>query len=503
LSQALSDLAREYGWLGLALAIGAACRFWDLGGQALFIDEGFVFHISEHSPHDILQLVAYTDAHPPLFYLASHFLMMLLGWPAWDYRYLTATVALFGIAATWAIARRYFGVTAAAVAAWALAIEPALTQWDRIYRQYAVLVALGALSWWLLLRASDAPRKTQWLWWSAYGASVVLLPYTHYVGALIVASQGVYALTRLRAMWPALACELVGALALIPWLWALRIQYPHGGLITRVDAPGFSWPAEIASILAAGVPIGWLIHPSFDLVFSIVAVAVLVAGVYVGRGTILPYWLLPVPIQVIGSYLTGKDLVVGRYMLVYVPAFCIALGALTALLLRGRYRIAAVGLLAAYGALSAASIYNLLFVPFYQFPDWYQVNNFLLAKEKKFDLIVMDQGAEVWVVNGYSGFRGHQMASPALPSDLDSTIRWLRGYPRRRVWYVENQPDFTDPRRRVKHDLDATRGVLGSWRQLREFDEDSVRILLYGPRREDGGRGGDAGKKSVVKTASP
>ena len=488
---------RAYVWLAIALLLGALVRFWDLTGPSLFIDEGFVFHISENQPRDILRLVAYTDFHPPLFYLVTHYLTNLLHWPLWDYRYLTAAFSLTGIAATWAIARRTFGATAAAVAAIALALNPALLEWDRLYRMYAILVALTAVSWWLLLVAIDAHSR-RWLWWAAYGLAAITLPYVHYVGGLVVASQAIYALTRLRQAWPGLAAAVAAGLALLPWLWAIRVQYPHGGMVIALNSPEFSWPREIRSVIAYGLPANWMFSPQFDLFFAIVVVAILLAALYVGRKTFLPFWVLPIGVHVIASLVTGKDLVLPRYMYVYVPAFCIGLGAIVASVWQTRYRVAGLAIAAAYVGMSAVAIPNLLFVPYYQFPDWYQVNALLLQHEKPNDLIVMDQGAEYWVVYKFTGFRTHQMDGPGLPSDIDVSIRWLRGYPKRRVWYIENQPTFTDSRHRLERDLDATRPRLGAWQQLRVFREDVVRIVLYGPRFAAG-----AGKKSVVNTTSP
>lgn len=493
----IAQAARQYGWLAAALLIGALCRFWDLTGPSLFIDEGFVFHISEHAPKDILQLVAYTDFHPPLFYLVTHYLMTVLHWPLWDYRYFTAAFSLTGIAATWAIARRFFGDGVAAVAALALSLEPALIEFDRLYRMYAVLTALGAISWWLVVRASDAHGRARLAWWVAYGVSAVLLPYVHYVGALVVASQGLYALTAIRRMWPALVCGVIALLALVPWMWAIKVQYPHGGYVIRLDSPEFSWPHVIRASIAYGLPIDWLIKPAFDPVFSACVVIVGLAGIYLGRKSVLPFWCAPIVLQVVASLLTGKDLVIPRYLYVYVPALCIAFGVVVMTLMRTRYRVAGAALLASYAALGVISVYNLIFVPFYQFPDWYGINVLLLQHERKNDLIVMDQGAEYWVVRDFTAFRDHQMQAPALPSDLDSTIAWLSGYPKRRVWYIENQPTFTDAGHRVEKSLDATRPVLGRWRQSRAFREDIVRVVLYGRRFALGG------KKSVVKTTSP
>ncbi len=488
--------AGRYAWLLAALAVGALVRFWDLTGQSLFIDEGFVFHISEHEPREILQLVANTDFHPPLFYLVTHWLLRL-GWPQWDYRYLTAAFSLSGIAATWGIARRFFGETAAAIAAFALALQPALIQWDRLYRMYAVLVALGAVSWWLLVRAQDERTPRRWLWWTLYALSAIALPQVHYVGALVVASQALYAVVRWRQCWPALVAGTLSALALVPWLWAIRIQYPHGGLVISLNSPDFSWPTTIRATVLYGVPPEWILKSPFDLILSVFVVGLILAGLVVGRKTILPYYFLPIAVHVVGSLATGKDLVIPRYLYVYLPALCISLGAVCAVWLHTKFRLAAVALVLGYASLAAICIPNLLFVPYYQFPDWYEVNTLLLRNEHKGDLIIMDQGAEYWVVRNFSGFREHQMEGPAIPSDLDSTILWLRGYPKRRVWYIENQPGFTDPTYRIERDLDATRPRLGTWRQNRVFREDIVRVVLYGPRPVSGG------KNNVVKTESP
>ena len=484
-------------WLVLALCIGAFARFWDLTGSSLFIDEGWVFHIAEHAPKEILTLVATTDFHPPLFYLTAHYLAGWLHWPPWDYRYLTSAFSLLGIAATWAIARRSFGDTAAAIAALCLAIEPALIQFDRLYRMYAILVALTAVSWWLVLLAGEARGRSRWVWWVLYGLSAVALPYVQYVGGLVVASQGLYAAMRWRKAWPALVCGAIAAAALYPWMWAIRVQYPHGGLVTTLHSTDFSWTALVRASIVYGVPIGWLLHPAFDIVVTVVVLGVLAGAAFVARGTIVPYWLSPIAVHVVASLVTGKDLVVPRYLYVYVPAFCILLGAIAARLAATRYRVGAVALVGAYACVAVIGVYDMIFVPFYQFPDWYQVNTVLLFHERRDDLIVLDQGAEYWVVHGFSGFAGHQMDAPAIPSDVDVSIRWLNGYPRRRVWYIENQPDFTDAQRRIERSLAARRPLLLRWVQPRAFTEDVVRVELFGPAT----RGKPA--KRVVTTTSP
>lgn len=488
-----------YAWLVLALGAGALCRFWALTAPSLFIDEGFTFHISAYDPKSLLHAVAYTDFHPPLFYLVTHYLMHWLHWQPWDYRYLTAACGLVTIAATWGIARLLFGDTAAAIAAFAVALEPNLVQWDRLYRMYAVLVALTTLSWWLLLKAELSDGRRRWLCWAAYWVAAILLPYVQYLGALVVLSQCLYALVRRERCWPAFIGGAAALAALTPWLWAIRVQYPHGGLVLPLTSPRFSWPVLVRAVITSGVPASWVLSAHFDQIFCAAALVVLAAGAYLGRRTMLVFWLLPPVIQIVVTLVTGKDIIIPRHLYAYLPAFAVCLALICVRLLATRWRVAGAALALAYFGLSAVSIPNNLFVQYYQFPDWYAINTLLLVRGHKSDLIILDQGAEYWVVHDFSGFRGHQIDAPGIPSDIDPDIRWLEGYPKRRVWYIENQPFFTDNARRLQADLDRTRPRQGAWIQPRIFDEDVVRVVLYGPRFLPA-----AGRTNkVVKTASP
>jgi hypothetical protein len=264
-----------------------------------------------------------------------------------------------------------------------------------------------------------------------------------------------------------------------------------------LDTGPNAWAHIVRATLISGVPADWLSQPSFDLWFSIISLILVASGTYVARKSVVPYWLAPIVIHVMASFAFHKNLLIPRYLFVYVPACCIAFGALCGALLTTRYRVGALALSAGYATFAMIGIANILFVPFYQFPDWYQVNEVVLANEQRNDLIVLDQGAEYWVVHDFSGFRNHQTDAPGIRSDVPRTIRWLEGYPKRRVWYIENQPGFTDPQQRVKASLDATRTLLRAWRQNRLYREDTVLILLYGTRESR------SAEKKAVSTTSP
>jgi hypothetical protein len=68
----------------------------------------------------------------------------------------------------------------------------------------------------MLLEAVDRRRPA---WWVAYGASVAAVIYTHYVGALVLATEVAWVLWTRRELWRPLALAYAGALIVyLPWL---------------------------------------------------------------------------------------------------------------------------------------------------------------------------------------------------------------------------------------------------------------------------------------------
>jgi Dolichyl-phosphate-mannose-protein mannosyltransferase len=464
-----------------ALVVGAAARLSDLTSHSLFIDEGFTFVVAGNPLPAMLHEIVHHDFHPPLFYLITHYLMSWLHWQVWDYRFLTAPLGLVTIAATWAIARRSFGDVAACVAAVVVAIDPSLIEWDRMYRMYGLMTALAALSWWLLLAAREASGRARLMLWIAYAAVSVVQPYVHYLGALDVLCQGAFALTDLRKMWPAIASGGIAAAALIPWLWAVRIQYPNGGLVEGTAAVPVYWWATARVAILAGAPITWLQQPWFDPALSLFVIAIAAAGIARGPKTILPFWLAVAALQVVLTLATGKALVVPRYLEHVVPAIAIAFGATIEALGRTKVRIVALAGAIAIPAVLAVGCADLLWDPFYQLTDWYLVNLLVLQHEEKGDAFMFDQGFPYIVVGDFSAFRNRAAAAPAMPSDVPYAITWLQRHSRDRVWYIENQFYYPDPKRQIKAYLDKTRSMLFVRSELKSDLADVVNVILYSP----------------------
>ena len=469
--------------LGVALLVGAASRLIGVSAASIHVDEAHTFLVSSGAWRAMLDTLTTSDYHPPLFYALTHALVGL-GWHHETYRYLTAPLGLVTILATWGIARRLFGPVAAGVAALVIALDPTAIMWDRIYRMYVLLDALVALSWWLLVAAEDARggRRT-WLW-IGFAACAIVQPYVHYLGALNVLCQTLYALTRLRMRWPAVAGAALSALAFLWWLPDAEKQLPGGGLVAGTAALPVQWWTLARDAVLAGSPLAWIQAPGFDVVLTIVVVAMSVWAAWTARSSVLPWWLLVAAAQVILSLVSGKFLAAPRYLLPVLPVFAIGVGQVVDKhLLLPRVRVAGFAVGGAVFALLAYCTTNVLFDPRYQFADWNIVKSTFYARADTGDAVIFDQGYDAEVFADDPVFGAHDIAAPSSSAQLMPALAWIHAHAASRIWYIENEYYFVDPDRTIVAALAATRPQLAQWLEPRVELSDRVYVVLFGAER--------------------
>lgn len=467
--------------LGAALIAGALLRLWDLSNQSLFLDEGYTVWLASQSWSGMMHHIVYNDFHPPLFYALTYAAIRVLHWPVWDYRFLTVPWGLLTIVASWAIARRIFGDAAAAITAIIIAVEPSIIEWDRLFRMYSVMTAIAALSWWLVLVAPEKKGAQARVLWALYIATAVVQPYIQYLGAVDVLCQGLYAVSDLRRRWPIIAGGVLAVVALAPWFWAIRIQYPNGGYVSGTAEIPIEWSTLGRDVLFAGAPTSWLAHGWFDWVANGATIAVCIVGASLARRSILPYWLAVGALQIVATLVMGKSLVVPRYFLHVVPAIVIAFSGILATMLASRARVAGLVFAFAAPAMMCVAAADLIWDPYYQFTDWYLVNLVVLEHEQPSDAMLFVQEYPYVIVGDFTAFRNHPAQGPSMPGDVPRVMRWITANRSRRVWYIENQVYFPDPHRTIKAHLDKTRRRLGLWSEARADGGDVVNVVLYGP----------------------
>jgi len=157
-------------------------------------DETLALFVGRHSLPDLLQIVLGRRGGAPLHFLLS-FVVVHLGGGLGALRLLSAFFAVASVPLVGLIGARLAGRTAGLAAA-ALASGSWVLLFHGVYgRMYSLFLFTSALSYLGLLRALD--RSTRWRW-ALWGLAIVATVATHPYGALVLASQGLFVLARLR-----------------------------------------------------------------------------------------------------------------------------------------------------------------------------------------------------------------------------------------------------------------------------------------------------------------
>ena len=303
------------------------------------------------------------------------------------------------------------------------------------------LLTLGAIaSWWALWAALEHGRRRAWI---AYTLVTVATVYSHYYGAFVLASQGIYLLARGttdRAVWRQWVRALVGMLLLfLPWVPAFIWQLAAGrasylGAARRLP---ITWAlfVDTLSAMVAGRPIVEVLGPQDTTLQTVGSAAFAVAGFAAAailalaairyrthaRDTRLLLLCAGVmPLVLACGVSLGVNIFAPRYMLFIVPPLALLVGA-------GVPIVAANG--RRWGAPAAAVMVLLVvlantseLVSYYRQPsldvfDWRRVSRTLAQRARPDDAIVFLPGFARLPVNYY--FRGPQPRLALTPSGSD------------------------------------------------------------------------------------
>jgi mannosyltransferase len=225
--------ARTGGTTGLKLAlivlVGSLSRFMGLGRESIWLDEATSIIIARMNLPSVVAWAA-GDIHPPLYYLALHF-WLLLGESEFAIRALSALLGVLTIVVVYALANEVCGPRVGFLSALLLALSPLHIWYSQETRMYVMVAALSLLASYLMLLALRRQQKRYWL---GYVLASVLALYTHYFALFAVLFQNLFALywlwrngSNLWRRW--LLAQLGIALLFSPWLPILYHQVTTGG----------------------------------------------------------------------------------------------------------------------------------------------------------------------------------------------------------------------------------------------------------------------------------
>jgi mannosyltransferase len=355
-AQQSAPVLRRGFWLALTLvmALGMLLRWWDLGKQSLWFDEGYSAWVVSLPAHRIVQVIR-NDVSPPLYYL------VLRAWRGWFGESEAALRSLSVLAAclalpllahlAWRVTHRAIPTVIATLLA---AFSVLQIQYAQEARSYGVASFLAVLSVYGVVRRLQGRRAWLGLSLLAAGASV----YLHnmmwfYLGALnLMFMVGPGEVKWRRRLAELVLMDGVVVLFYLPWMKTLLAQrewlqgnfwapVPSFGDLGRVlcAAGGIKW-MDLAGVLGGS----WFVVLLASVVFAGIAVLALVQkerpavrwGLAFGAYGLVPILMVFAHAQVSQSFFVEK----------VFTASTLAMPILAALALVGRGRRVAIGLIA-------------------------------------------------------------------------------------------------------------------------------------------------------------
>jgi uncharacterized membrane protein len=177
--------------------LGTALRIYNLDSQSLWFDEAYSYKMSRLGILGIVKaIIAESENYPPLYYWVLHLWTSLFGHSEFSLRLLSAVTGSLCIPLIYLLGKTIFNRAVGLLAALILAASSYNIYYSQEARSYSLMVFLALLSYYFFLKLLERYSFRRCV---GYVLSSLVLLYTHFYGALIIAAQNAYYLTRLAA----------------------------------------------------------------------------------------------------------------------------------------------------------------------------------------------------------------------------------------------------------------------------------------------------------------
>jgi mannosyltransferase len=450
--------SRIFLWLLVFLALLAfGLCVYRLDQRSLWTDEGLSVYRARLTPVDILsseiviQGTVSKDTQPPLYFLLLYLQRRLAGESGFSLKFLSAMWGVSVVPLFYVLGRRLLSPAAGLLTALLGAISPFYLWYSQEMRMYPMLVALGALSVYTLLRALGVGRggESRW-WWLVYLLSTAAALYTHYtafflLGFEIVAGLGLAIWQRRRGVLVAVALTVLAGLPLVPYaIWRLRFVHEADYYFVPLPAIAASLFGAFATGLTSRLPHLGLVHLGL-LVPFLAGLARPAASTTTGRrarSAFLVGWLA-LPTLALFALSLFKPIFQGpRHLIVVSPAFYLILASGLATLWRW-WKPA--GVLVFVGTLAAILP---SWGPFYQDKafvkdDWRGLSAYVARHARPGDVMLTNDAV---LLNVFDYYLADALPLTALPpfgySAGETTVAALKKMVEQyqRIWFVPQRP---------------------------------------------------------------
>jgi hypothetical protein len=363
--------------LGLTL-LAALLRFYGIGHQGYWFDEGNTVLLIHLSPGKMFGLLPQTESTPPLYYCVAWVWARIFGFGEAGLRSLSALIGVLVVPVSYLLAAKLISRRAGLIAAALTACNPYLIWYSQEARSYELLVLLSALVLlaFAYVRETPTPRLV-----AAWVIASALALATHYYALLVVVPTGVLLLAahwRRRPVQIGMVVLAVCGLALLP-LAISQNQTGHASWISPIPLGPRLGQIIPQFLVGYGAP-GLTALERVAEALALVALALLAlrSGVAERRGALLAGGIALVGL-IINLILVGggiDDLITRNVIALWVPAAVCVAGGLAA----ARARVAGIAVTVALCGIGLFAVGAVAFNRNYQRPDWRGVAHVLGAR---------------------------------------------------------------------------------------------------------------------------
>ncbi|MCB9070115.1 MAG: glycosyltransferase family 39 protein [Calditrichae bacterium] len=341
--------------LGGLFAITIFTRFFAIGADSLWLDEGLSIRLAAHPFDQIFAAAAPVDHNPPLFLYLLHFWLNIFGTGEIAARSFSALCSIAAFPLIWLLARRLFDKKIALLTLLIFAISPFQVYYAQETRSYALLNLLSLASVFCFLEWLRNNRK---IWQIALLAVNILLVYSHIFGWFIVLFENLWWLYLALQKKPApslpnwLILQGLTALAFLPY--ALHLMQ----LVLQIQKGYWINPPEVKHFLATFIQFGGSISLGiFAIIFALLGVGFGVRSPQKSSLKFLMFWMLtPILVPITMSLVLRPFYLIRYPIAAAIPFYMLAAIGVARLPLR--WRNAAIVLLIGLGGWSLFNYYS-------------------------------------------------------------------------------------------------------------------------------------------------
>ena len=148
--------------------------------QSTWFDEGYSILLAQQPVGELIALTS-VDAHPPLYYLLLKAWITVFGLSDISLRASSALCGALAIVAVALLLRKLFTAKVAIATLPFLVLAPFMLRYDYEIRMYALVLLIGVVATYALVKARESSRTA---WWVVYGALVAIGMYTLYMSVV-------------------------------------------------------------------------------------------------------------------------------------------------------------------------------------------------------------------------------------------------------------------------------------------------------------------------------